>query len=192
MTLSMLTPRSRISRDSDPPDQALEKTIHEYLDSVPWGVLFDAYGCAKPLKKLLLDLHTGTAEEKDDAIDGGLWGHAIHQYTYYTCTIFAVPPVVMALRDGVRHETPQLLNFLCQCVKIGTYRLRWRFNIIPVSVVRLLQLPFLMRVGLPSLEKEIPKARAAYEELVRNEDAIIRERAQFLLDFCARAERAAR
>jgi hypothetical protein len=182
----VLTLRSWKSGDSNPPDQALEKSIHEYLDSVPWSVLFDAYGRSRPLKKFLLDLHTGNAEEKDCAIYEGLWGHAIHQQSWYTCTIFAVPPVVMALRDGVRHEAHELLSFLCQCVRIGTYRLRWRFNIIPVSIVRLFQLPFLLRVGLPSLEKEIPKARAAYEELVRSEDPLVRKRAQLLLDYYAR------
>src|SRR5262245_16628764 len=111
---------------------------------------------------------------------------AIHQYSYYGCTIFAVPAVVMALRDGIRHKTGELLNFLCQCVKIGTYRLRW--NLFPFSIIRILQLPFLIRVGLPSLEKEIPKARAAYEELVRSDNAVIREQAQLLLDFCHRLD----
>jgi hypothetical protein len=166
----------------------LEKNFHEYLDSVPWGVLCGAYGRSKALKQCLLDLYKGNADQRDKAIHDGLWGHAIHQGTWYTCTIFAVPPVVTALRDGVRHGTGELLEFLCQCVRKGTHRLRWRFTILPVSIVRLLQLPFLFRVGLPSLEKEIPKARAAYEELIRSEDAVIRERAQFLLDFCVRVD----
>lgn len=160
-------------------------SIREYLDSVPWWVLFDAYGCSKPLKKSLLDLHIGNADEKDDAIYDGLWSRAIHQYTWYTSTIFAVPAVVMALRDGIRHETGDLLAFLCECVEIGTYCLRWRFTLIPISIVRLLQLPFLLRVGLPSLEHEIPKARSAYEELSRSEEPRIRDLAQRLLNFCS-------
>jgi len=96
-------------------------TIHRYLDSVPWTILFDAHGPSTQLKKFLLDLHTGTPDEKDEAIYDGLWGHAIHQHSWYTATIFAVPPVVMALRDGIRHQPQELLNFLCQSVRIGTY-----------------------------------------------------------------------
>lgn len=174
------TQNSYLRRDDD-----AHIAIREYLDSVPWWLLFDAYGCSKPLKKSLLDLHIGNADEKDAAIYDGLWSRAIHQSTYYTSTIFVVPAVVMALRDGIRHETQELLAFLCECVEIGTYRLRWRFTFIPVSVVRLLQLPFLLRVGLPSLEHEIPKARCAYEELLRSEEPHIRDLAQRLLSFCS-------
>lgn len=114
------------------PPAIASKTIQEYLDSVPWGVLFCAYGRATPLKKFLLDLCTGTDEEKDEAIGDGLWGHAMHQYTWYSCTLFVMPAVVLALRDGVRHNPRELLGFLCQCVQIGTYRLRWHFWILLV------------------------------------------------------------
>jgi hypothetical protein len=86
----------------------------------------------------------------------------------------------MALRDGVRHRPDELLTFLCECVKIGTRKLRWW------SYVRLLKLPFLVRVGLPSLETEIPKARRAYEELEQSPDPLTRQKARLLLNFCER------
>ena len=163
--------------------------IDDYLDSVPWPVLFDAYGPATRLKKFLQDLHTGTQDEKDDAINDGLWGHAIHQSTYCTATLFAVPPVVMALRDGIRHDVRGLLEFLCECAKIGTYRLRWGFPPPIVSPLRLLQLPFLIGVGLPSLETEISRARLAYEELAESSDSDIRQKARLLLEFCESVDR---
>jgi hypothetical protein len=91
-----------------------------------------------------------------------------------------VPAVVMTLRDRVHPEPAELLSFLTEAVKIGTPSLRWPFP----YLTRLVQLPFLIRVGFPSLEREIPKAKATYEELLQSSDARVREKAQFLLRFC--------
>lgn len=93
----------------------------------------------------------------------------------------------MVLRDAVPLERAVLfncLNFLSRCVQIGSYKLRWRLSILPISPVRLLQLPFLLKVGLPSLEEEIPKAQAIYEQLVEDVDPKIRNEARKLLEFC--------
>lgn len=163
------------------------KALKDYLDSVPWTILFDAYGSARPLKSHLLALYEGDQEAKKVAVYDGIWSHAIHQGNYYTCTIFTVRPIVMVLRDAVPLERAVLfncLNFLSRCVQIGSYKLRWRLSILPISPVRLLQLPFLLKVGLPSLEEEIPKAQAIYEQLVEDVDPKIRNEARKLLEFC--------
>jgi hypothetical protein len=116
-----------------PPD------FDDYLSSVPWDQLEDGYGPSsktsqfgtKPLPTLLRELCSDSDDVVEDAVWGGIWGRACHQWSLYTASPYAGKALFILLRSADIIDRPidreflvagEILKFLIHCVDVALKR----------------------------------------------------------------------